>query len=544
VKGPHLIRTTLDLDLQHRLEEVLRSHKVRLTDLGAAQAAALVVQNEDCSVLALAGSIGYGPLDQGYNNGTQAERSPGSALKPFLYGLALESGYSAASVLEDTERRYQASGGEYFPRNYDRRDYGPATLRTALGNSLNLSAVSLIGRLGVPNFHHTLSTLGLVNDPSRTPESYGLGLAIGNPEVTLEQLTAAYTMLANGGLHRPLRYRSAESLSAGRRAFTPQTAFILADILSDPTARALTFGFSSELDFPYRVAWKTGTSTRYRDGWIVGFTPKYTVGVWTGNFDGSPMKETGGATGAGPLFSEILHFLYRSSSPQPFLPPDGLTQTEICSHSGMLPGPFCPARMKEWFLADAPPSQTCSFHKKEGLRHRLDSPFAGWVFDRHQHSSSTPYRLDDGETANFSDPWQPLLPGDGTAAVRVLGPSQATIAPASTNPSVVAPGRRVSIGSSRKDHLNLDPSASNRIEIIYPLDGDRILFPENGDPVPLMFQARLDGPASQVAWYVDGVEYVRTGPPYRASWQLARGGHRITVVGEDGWGDEITIQVE
>ena len=218
-KAPHLIdqlisegynsgrfRTTLDLYLQDTVQQVLASNRERLRESGASQAAAIVVHNPSMDVLATAGSFEYSEKDSGYNNGVLAHYSAGSTLKPFLYGLALESGYTATTLLEDTERKYRSRQGQYSPYNFDRKEYGPVTIRTALGNSLNLSAVRMLQLIGQERFYELLKDIKLINNPRHNAEHYGLGLAIGNPEVSLEQLAAAYAMLANNGVFRPVRY--------------------------------------------------------------------------------------------------------------------------------------------------------------------------------------------------------------------------------------------------------------------------------------------------------------------------------------------------
>ncbi|MCG3195800.1 MAG: Monofunctional biosynthetic peptidoglycan transglycosylase [bacterium] len=480
-----VVRTLLDAPLQRHVEETLRSHRERLADLGASQASVLVIRNRDMAVLALAGSIEYSARALGYNNGVVALRSPGSALKPFLYGLAFDSGFSPATLLADTERRYRSPRGEYDPRNFDRRAYGPTTVRSALGNSLNLAAVRTIQFLGYPAFHQKLTALGLLNDPSKGPDYYGLGLAIGNPEVSLEQLVTAYAAVARGGVLRPLRYLAEDSASTGNPVMTQEAAFLVADILSDPNARSLTFGSLACLDFPYRVGWKTGTSTRYRDGWIVGFTPDYTLGAWVGNFDGGPMKETGGAHGAGPIFSDILRHLYAESAPTPFTPPATLEQREVCGHSGMRPTRHCPSKRLEWFRRDQVECPLCTFHGEEGIHHELEAPFAGWLFDREARGVNSSFALASGTE---------------------------------------------------------DRPAPSPVEILYPLDGTRFILNQGADTVRL--EAGTENLVERVTWFVDGVELGAVGPPYRLDWELAPGAHRIAAIGPGGIGDEIRVQVE
>ncbi len=329
------IRATVDLKLQKRVEETLLSHRERLAHRGASQAAAVVLDARAVDVLALAGSLEYSPAAYGFNNGAAALRSPGSALKPFLYALALDTGWTAATVIEDTERRWRLPAGEYLPANFNRAAYGPVALRDALGNSLNLAAVNLLNAVGGTDFYAALKNLGLINRPEHGPGYYGLGLVVGNPEVSLVQLAAAYAALARGGLFRPPAFEVDAARPPDRRIFLPASAYIVSSILADPSARAVSFGGYLPMNAVPGVALKTGTSTGYRDGWIVGYTPEYVVGVWAGNFDGSPTWNMSGASLVAPILHEILAGLYRLGDPPPFERPPDVVEATVCAASGI-----------------------------------------------------------------------------------------------------------------------------------------------------------------------------------------------------------------
>src|SRR5574341_1088679 len=204
------IKTTIDLDLQTRVQQILASHADRLKYREATQAAAIVIHNPTMEVLAAAGSIAHSEKNDGFNIGVLAQRSAGSTLKPFLYALAIESGETVSTLIEDTERTYRSREGQYSPLNFDRKEYGPVKMRAALGNSLNLSAVKMLQRVGEERFYDMLVRLDLINHPERGPEHYGLGMAIGNPEVSPEQLATAYAMLANYGIYCEVKYGSAQ----------------------------------------------------------------------------------------------------------------------------------------------------------------------------------------------------------------------------------------------------------------------------------------------------------------------------------------------
>ena len=218
-----VIHTTLDLNLQRRAQAIVRSHRTRLAKCGITQAAAVIIKNPSMEVVALVGSMQYEARDEGFNDGATAKRSPGSTLKPFLYAQALDLGYNPARVLEDVDGRYRTPRGEFIPVNFDRVAQGPISMREALGNSLNLAAVSLLNEIGPPAFYDLLTRLQLINHPERSADYYGLGLVVGNPEVSLLQLATAYACLANGGVYRP-----AQVIKAKTRPLHPARADLFA----------------------------------------------------------------------------------------------------------------------------------------------------------------------------------------------------------------------------------------------------------------------------------------------------------------------------
>lgn len=509
------IRTTLDHTIQRELEHVLLSHRSRLGLLGGRQAAALVVDTRTMEVLALAGSVDYAAADAGYNNGVRARRSPGSLLKPFLYGLALDQGHPTSTLLRDTAEEYAAGRAAYLPRNFDGREYGPATFRAALGNSLNLSAIRMLAQVGLDPFQGLLQEMGLLSAASLPPERYGLGLAIGNAETTLEDLAAAYAMLANEGHWRPLRYRPDAPEADPLPLLSPQAAFIVSDILADPAARSLTFGSAPLPGLSGRVAWKTGTSTKYRDAWIAGYTPRYTVAVWTGNFDGTPMEEVfglaaSGVTAAGPIFADLMRVLHGSSFPEPAGPPDRVVRRGVCAHSGQLPGPWCPHTMQEWFIAGHTPEQSCSVHTETTHRHALPTSYARWVESR---PAVSPYAL-----AALGEPgW-----GD-TEPARAIEPA--------TGGSVVIGGRPAW-------------SSGGQVRIVSPKDGESFLLAAGETGVAIRLEVEVSDPAPEVTWFVNREQIARVRPPYTARWEPEKGLHRIAVVGPDGLADEVRVLVE
>jgi penicillin-binding protein 1C len=524
------LRTTLDLPLQQRAQAIVGSHRARLLKAGASQAAAVIVANRSRKVLALVGSCAYGPRDQGFNNGATAWRSPGSTLKPFLYALALDQGYTPASVLEDVERRYRTPRGEFIPANFDRVCHGPISFREALGNSLNLPAVHLLNLMGPETYYDTLAELDLINRPEFNPNHYGLGLVVGNPEVSLLQLAAAYVCLANGGKFGPLRLTRESPPAEATPVFSPQAAFIINDILSDPLARARIFGGAAAMNPPYRMAIKTGTSTRARDLWTVAYTPEYTLAVWVGNFNGRPTANLCGATAAAPIVADLAAVLFAGKTPSPFPRPEGVTSAVVCAFSGMKPGPGCVHRRREFFLAGTEPQRRCSYHHPREPWHRMPTNFAGWLHQRFEKGGEGRFRL-----ADFDQDLRKTFQGPWAAGMR-LGPpgGRRRAGSAGLNP----PPGTGSYPAAGTDGLAL------RVSISYPLAGDRFLLPPRAEVVPLTAKARCRDPLPAVTWFVDGREVAATGPPYELPLDLPRGRHRLTVVGPGDQGDSVAVLVQ
>jgi penicillin-binding protein 1C len=372
-----LIKTTCDFSLQEKVETLVRNHIDALAVKGITNGAVVVQHNRTGEILCMVGSKDFfdNRID-GQVNGTLSLRQPGSTLKPFTYGLALENGWTAANIIHDEPLQYSTPEGPYSPRNYDQKYHGPIRLREALACSYNIPAVSLLETLGTEKLLFQLKEMGF-ESLDRGPGHYGLGLTLGNGEVTLLELVQAYSALARGGswqesqsilqLNDSDRIRPIESWdSPGGTVFHPQITHILTDILSDRDARIPAFGYNSALALPFPCAVKTGTSKDNRDNWTIGYTPNFTLGVWVGNFDGRPMHNVSGVTGCGPLFRDIMLLLENTEKATDFPETEGVIKAEICPLSGQLAGKYCPGSMKEMFIAGTEPQVPCSLHTGTG----------------------------------------------------------------------------------------------------------------------------------------------------------------------------------
>ncbi len=373
-----IVHTSLDLPLQQALEEEVRHTVAVLRDRGVEHAAAVVLSNRSGAILAWVGSPDFWADTAGQVDMVTSTRQPGSALKPFLYGLAFDRGVTPATVLADIPHTYETSIGPYRPRNYDRRFHGPSRAREALASSFNVPAVELTERLGPAALLTTLQRAGLTS-LDRPAEHYGLGLALGTGDVSLLELANAYRGLVNGGVWRPYSWSTAPtSATAARRFVSPTAAALVLDILNDPVARIPGFGGETPFDFAFPVAIKTGTSRHFTDNWAVGATGEFTVAVWVGNFSGQPMKQVSGLTGAGPLLQRAVIAVAQRYAPGLLPEPRaaGAVAVRICLLSGLRAIPECPA-MTEWFVPGTEPTETCDWHRNGEIV--LPTEYAEWA---------------------------------------------------------------------------------------------------------------------------------------------------------------------
>lgn len=364
--GQNLWRTSLDLVLQQAIESEVRHTVDVLGSSGARHAAAVVLSNATGEVLAWVGSPDFWADTAGQVDMVVSPRQPGSALKPFLYGLAFDRGYTAASILPDIAQTYATTVGPYRPRNYDRRYHGPVRAREALASSYNIPAVELTERLGAPALLRTLQDAGFTS-LRHSPGFYGLGLALGNGDVSLVELANGYRALANGGLWSPYTWRLREGspgTARSQRVMTAASAALVLDILQDPVARIPGFGLSTPFDFPFPVAAKTGTSRHFTDNWAVATTGSFTVAVWVGDFSGRPMDRVSGISGAGPLLHRIVLLTAQRYDPGALATPaeTGAVPVTICPLSGEIAGPDCP-HQTEWFTPATAPARVCGWHR-------------------------------------------------------------------------------------------------------------------------------------------------------------------------------------
>ncbi|AMM25495.1 penicillin-binding protein 1C [Variovorax sp. PAMC 28711] len=374
------IHTTLRAPLQRFALTTLQRHLRELRGRHVEDGALVVLDNASGEVLAWVGSSGV--LSQAAEvDGVVAQRQPGSTLKPLLYAQAIaERRLTAASLLDDSSAQISTASGLYIPQNYDRQFKGLVSARTALAASLNVPAVRTLVMVSPEAFARQLRAAGM---PLReNGDYYGYSLALGSAEVSLLSLTNAYRTLANGGRVGETRFLPGQG-SNTTNAIDPGAAFIVGDILSDANARARTFGLDSILSTRFWTAVKTGTSKDMRDNWAVGWSARYTVGVWVGNASGAPMWDVSGTSGAAPVWAELMGFLHAREPSRAPTPPPGLVHAPV-TFGRNAEGGLLEASRDEWFLQGTEQAEfaidpVAARHAATGAAARITSPTRGTI---------------------------------------------------------------------------------------------------------------------------------------------------------------------
>jgi penicillin-binding protein 1C len=328
-KAPGLkVVSTLDHRVQRFALDRLRHHLISLKEQNVKDGAILIVENQTGNVLAYVSYTGE-PSHRRFVDGVQAKRQAGSTLKPFLYALAYDKRIlTPASILDDTPLDIAVLNGIYQPRDYDSEFRGLVTSRVALASSLNVPAVRTLSLVGIEPFVSKLRQLG-IKDLNESGDFYGPSLALGSADVSLWELVNGYRTLSNEGVWSELHLSPEQNISPKpKRIFSKEGAFLISDILSDREARSFTFGLENPLATRFGTAVKTGTSKDMRDNWCIGYSKRYTVGVWVGNFTGEPMWNVSGITGAAPIWIEMMNWLH-PRVPMREKPPVHLVRKEI-----------------------------------------------------------------------------------------------------------------------------------------------------------------------------------------------------------------------
>lgn len=490
------ITTTLDLDLQQKAQQIIDNQLAKLTQKHATNSALLAADTDTGQILVWIGSKDF--FDDsiaGQVDIITSLRQPGSALKPFLYLLALERGQTLATIIADLPFTVQTTNGNYSPLNYDLDFHGPVRLREALANSFNIPAVKTLQQIGIANFLNFLHRFGL-NSLDQSPQYYGLSLTLGGGEVRLFDMVKAYLTLANYGRQKELssilEIKQSTGDDSGQTSsqtlqkwmpplekyllgtFGQQNAYLIISTLSDPNARLKSFGEGNVLELPFPAAVKTGTTRDFKDNWTFGFSKHLMTGVWVGNADATAMENISGIDGAGPIWHDFMtyaepHIYPRQSTD--FTVPPRLNQIEICSASGLLPGDLCPEKILEWFLTGTEPQIPDNYWQKYLCQQNISSIYLNYPAQYQKWAKD-----------------RDLLPPPDC---RLLTPSPADSATSITpNQPSLAPPNRPALGDPSNPATTLEP-----ISISSPLAGDSFQIDPNlpltSQKIPLHFTINL-----------------------------------------------------
>lgn len=524
------LQTTLDPRVQRIAEQRVVARAAELRSRNIENAAVVVIDNTTREVRALVGSADF--FDRRYdgqNNGAVARRSPGSALKPFLFAKAIDDGrLIPETYLLDIPTDYSG----YVAENYDGTYRGRVTARDALIQSLNAPAVRLVSELGVDSFLTTLRHGGL-RTLDRPSSDYGLPLILGAGEVRLLDLTNLYATLAEGGVHRPVRLFRTDVVSSrlsvvgesspgrqgsenrqlttdtplpGERLFSAEATALITEVLCDLRRPDMPQGWELTADTP-RIAWKTGTSYGHRDAWSIGFSARYTIGVWIGNFDGHGVKGLSGSEDAAPLLFDLFRAIDPTSVRRHT--PQRIERIDVCAISHQLPAPHCTDRISVRRIANVSRLTSCTIHR--------------------------------------------LLIVDAKTGERLTGDCVAS-RPSVARVFAIDPPELVSYRRANGEQVSMLPQLSNACHDIDADQRPRIVSPDPTTPyrirrdAPLRYQeirltAESGSDVSNLYWYQDGVLIATQRPERPVFVTPVVGLHRIAVVDDLGRADSVTYEV-
>jgi penicillin-binding protein 1C len=505
------VRLTIDGTEQEILEREIGRYIAARADTGLRNACALLVDTQTMEVRAAVGSADYHARDiQGQVDGLRMQRSPGSALKPFVYALALDEGLiHPHTLLRDAPMSFHG----YDPEDFDHEFAGPISAHDALIQSRNVPAVDLESRLAPDR--NLYSLLHDADVRRLQPENhYGLSIALGSAEVSPEEMATLYAMLANRGQWRPLRFEAQEPAAAGAPLLSPEASYLTLDILKDATPPDQA-GYSPLSRDGRPVAWKTGTSFSYRDAWTAGVFDHDVLVIWVGNFDGAANSQFVGRSAAAPLFFSIVDAL-RAREPAPAatcfdLTPDlNLRRVNLCAASGALAGPNCPSVTSGWFIPGKSPITACDVHRRV------------WI------DNQTGRRL----------PGFPADPASAHQAVVEFWPSdfarifQKAGLPRSAPPPLAGSDAFRPTASLEGPHI-LSPKGDRTYQLRLGGGSDGVLD----------LDAAAEGARDRIYWFIDSVYLGSSVASTPLPWKLQVGRHTVRAVDENGRADSRVVTV-
>ena len=507
-----VVNTTLDLNLQSAMEHTLQNQINSRAHLGIHNAAAILVNYKTMETLAYIGSANY--FDKsiyGENDGVHARRSPGSTLKPLIYATAVDMGYiHGMTLLKDAKINF----GVYAPENADSEFYGPVLARDALTHSRNIPAINLLRKIGTRNFYDILAASGVTN--LKSPEWYGISVALGGAEVSMFELADIYSTMANLGMRYDIITNTDTPRGDGKQILTPEAFFITLDMLARQSTPTKNIPFARKQTETLRHYWKTGTSSSFRDAWTAGIFGDFVLVVWVGNFDGTPNNAFSGAKAAAPIYFSLAETIekYYAANGAPlhnnnFMRDNlNIAEIEMCDGVGGLAGKYCPKTVRAYFIPGKSPIETSSVYRAVPIDNATG--LRACTYD----AATTHMAVFEFWDAEYLDMF------------RRAGITRNT-------PPPFMPG------------CDLDDIVETRAApvITSPLDGTRAVIVSDKNHEPVAFQAVSDMPAVKIFWFLDDEMIGTTLSGQTFTHHVSIGTHTVRITDEMGGGARINFSV-
>lgn len=507
-----VVNTTLDLNLQSAMERTLQNQINSRAHLGIHNAAAILVNYKTMETLAYIGSANY--FDKsiyGENDGVHARRSPGSTLKPLIYATAVDMGYiHGMTLLKDAKINF----GVYAPENADSEFYGPVLARDALTHSRNIPAINLLRKIGTRNFYNILAASGVTN--LKSPEWYGISVALGGAEVSMFELADIYATMANLGMRYDIITNTDTPRGDGKQILTPEAFFITLDMLARQSTPTKNIPFARKQTETLRHYWKTGTSSSFRDAWTAGIFGDFVLVVWVGNFDGTPNNAFSGAKAAAPIYFSLAETVekYYAANGAPlhnnnFMRDNlNIAEIEMCDGVGGLAGKYCPKTVRAYFIPGKSPIETSSVYRAVPIDNATG--LRACTYD----AATTHMAVFEFWDAEYLDMF------------RRAGITRNT-------PPPFMPG------------CDLDDIVETRAApvITSPLDGTRAVIISDKNHEPVAFQAVSDMPAAKIFWFLDDEMIGTTLSGQTFTHHVSIGTHTVRITDEMGGGARVNFSV-
>ncbi|MBL0050024.1 MAG: penicillin-binding protein 1C [Bacteroidetes bacterium] len=502
-----IIYSSINRDAQYSVEKIVKNYAAKLSLLDITNAAVLVNDNVTGKIMCYIGSADYNDnINGGQVDGTKAIRSPGSTLKPLVYGMAFDQGLlTPKTVMADVPMN--VSG--YIPENYDEKHNGAVTTEFALINSLNIPAVKTLNDVGLQTFIEKLNTCGF---SSITQKQNGLGLSmvLGGCGVTLEQLVRMYSAIANEGTLQPMLYTMdvRKDTVTKVKIMSSEASYMVTNILSQMTRPDLPYNMQNAIN-KSKVAWKTGTSYGRRDAWCIGYNKRYTVGVWVGNFSGVGVPELSGAEMATPLMVEIMNTLAYNKNIAWYNPPLKIKVRNVCSVTGDLPGDYCTSTSMDFYIPMVSKNQICTHFHNVAVSN--DEKYAYCMHCMPAYNNQVKYKLCDNLTAELQTFYDNnnisylRQPPHSPTCERVFGDA---------SPLIVSP--------------------VNNMEYIT----------QKNDDNQMLLQSQVTADVQKIYWYINNKLYKACSPAERIFFIPTKGTSKITCADDKGRNTTITINVK